>query len=174
MQPIVHPVVGYLCYAGYVRASDGEAPQGELTVVAVFAAVLPDLIDQPLWLIGVTPVGRTVAHSLFGGALLVGAVGLLARRRGRTDIGVAFAIGYASHIAADIPWHVLAGDYHELGFLLWPVTGMPAYSGVKSLGTVGAVDITTLWLEAILFVAGAALWWNDGCPGVEVVRRYVG
>ncbi len=173
MQPIVHPVVGYLCYVGYTRARYGDRPRGEPTVVAVLAAVLPDLIDQPLWLLGITPVGRTVAHSMFGAILLVGGIGLFARRRGRGDLGVAFAIGYASHLAADIPWHILAGEYHELGFLLWPMTEMPAYSGVKVVGTVGGIEVTTLWFEVVIFIVGVLVWWADECPGAAVVRRYV-
>lgn len=173
MQPFVHPIVGYLCYAGYTRARHRRSPRGGPTIVAVFAAILPDLIDQQLWIIGVTPVGRTFAHSLFGGVLIVGVVGFLARRRGRQELGVAFAIGYISHIAADIPWHVLAGDYHELGFLLWPVTEMPAYSGVKAVGTIGGIEVTTLWFEAVISVVGVVIWWSDDRPGLDVVRRHV-
>ncbi len=173
MNPIVHPIVGYLCYAGYTRVRDGRKPRSEPTVVAVFSAALPDLIDQPLWLVGITPVGRTVAHSLFGAILIVGTVGFLARQRGRLDLAVAFAIGYGSHIIADVPWHVLAGDYHELGFLLWPVTEMPPYSGVKVVGTVGGVEITTLWFEAIILIFGVLVWWSDGRPGLDVIARYI-
>lgn len=173
MQPIVHPVIGYVCYAGYTRARHGRPPREVPTIVAVWAAILPDLIDQPLWIVGVTPVGRTFAHSLLGAVLIVSVVGVLARRRRRQELGVAFAIGYVSHVAADVPWHVLAGDYHELGFLLWPLTEMPAYTGVKVVGTVGGVEVTTLWLEAVLFVGGAFLWWRDDRPGLAVVRRYV-
>ena len=173
MQPIVTPVVGYLCYTGYTRAQHGRVPKGEPSVVAGFAAVLPDLIDQPLWLLGPTSVGRTFAHSLFGGILIVGLIGLLAHRHGRRDLGVAFAIGYCAHIVADIPWHVLAGDFQELGFLFWPVTEMPAYSGVKAVGTVGGIDITTLWFEGVIFVVGVVIWWYDGHPGGDVVYRYL-
>ena len=171
MQPLVHPIVGYICYAVYTRGRYGARPEPEPTVVAMFAAAVPDLIDQPLWLLGITPVGRTFAHSLFGAALIVGTVVILARQYERPDFRVAFAIGYGSHIAADIPWHVLAGDFRELGFLLWPVTEMPAYSGVKVVGSVGGVEITTLWFEGVLFIAGVLLWWHDGCPGVDVFRR---
>ncbi len=173
MQPIVHPVVGYLCYAGYTRTRHGTRPRGEPTVVAVFAAIVPDLIDQPLWLVGITPVGRTVAHSLFGAILFVGVIGVLARQHGRPDLGIAFAIGYVSHLVADIPWHVLAGDYDELGFLLWPVTEMPAYSGVKVIGTVWGVEVTTLWFEGMIFVIGLLVWWFDDRPGLGVSRQYV-
>lgn len=170
MQPIVHPVVGYLCYAGYIRARRENPPQGGPVIVAVFAAILPDMIDRSLWLIGVTSVGRTIAHSLLGAIVLVGGMVILARAYHRSDLGVAFAIGYFSHILADIPWHILAGDYHELGFLLWPVTEMPAYSGVKVVANIGSVEITTLWLEGGLFLLGVLVWWRDGCPGTDVLR----
>ena len=171
MQPVVHPVVGYICYAAYTRLGDGEPPEGAPALVAIVAATLPDLIDQPLWHAGVTPVGRTIGHSLLGALPLVVLAWLLARRWGRPTLGAAFAIGYASHLAADVPWHVLAGDYDELGFLLWPLTHMPPYSGVKQLGTVGGLEVTTLALEAVIFLAGGALWWHDGRPGLATLRE---
>ncbi|GAB6877779.1 hypothetical protein JCM17823_00530 [Halorubrum gandharaense] len=174
MQPFVHPVVGYLCYAATTRVWEGRPPEGAPTLVAVTAAAIPDLIDQPLWLLGVTPVGRTIAHSLFGAAVAVGAAWIVARRRNRPELGVAFAVGYLSHLAADVPWHLLAGDTHELGFLLWPVTEMPPYSGVKHVATVAGVEVTTLWFEAVVLVAGVWLWWQDGKPGAGTVRRLVG
>ncbi len=170
MLPIVHPVVGYLCYAAYTRIRSGEPPDDTPALVAVVAAALPDLIDQPLWLVGVTPVGRTIAHSLFTALPLVCIVFLFARRRGRLSLGVAFAIGYLSHLAADVPWHVLAGEYGELGFLLWPITHMPEYTGTKVLGTVGEIEVKTLWFEAVIFAVGVGLWWYDGRPGLEPVR----
>lgn len=175
MQPVVHPVVGYLCYAVYARWTAGEPPASAPALVAIVAATLPDLIDQPLYHAGVTPVGRTIGHSLLFAVPLVGLVWWLFRRRGRDRLGVAFAIGYGSHIATDVPWHVIAGDFHELGFLLWPVTPMPQYSGVKPLGTVPGIrlEATTLWFEAVIFVAGIALWLVDGRPGLDVVRRTI-
>ncbi len=171
MLPIVHPVVGYLCYAAYTRIRRGQRPDGEPTAVAVVAATLPDLVDQPLWLLGATPVGRTITHSLLVALPVVAVVGVIARRRGRPELGIAFAIGYLSHLAADVPWHVLAGEYDELGFLFWPITHMPAYTGTKTLGIVWGVELTTLWIEAVLFVTGIGLWWYDGRPGLELLRR---
>lgn len=172
MQPVVHLAVGYLCYGAYTRADEGAAPGERGALVALFGAVLPDLLDKPPWLLDLT-VGRTAGHSLLFALPVVATVWLVARRRDRSRLGVAFAIGVLSHLAADVPWHLLAGDTHELGFLLWPVTPMPPYSGTKSLGTVAGVGVTTLWLEAVVAVAGLALWWIDGRPGLDPIRRAV-
>ncbi len=171
MNPIVHPVVGYLCYSAYSRLFGGSVPAKFPTLVAVGAAVLPDLIDQTLYRTGITPVGRTVGHSLLFAVPVVFAVWVLTRRR--SQVGVAFAIGYLSHIAADIPWHVLAGDFHELGFLLWPITPMPAYEGTKPITTVAGLEITTAWPEALLLIGGVALWWRDGRPGPSWIRSRI-
>ncbi|WP_331236251.1 metal-dependent hydrolase [Natronorarus salvus] len=170
MQPVVHLAVAYLSYAAYTRWRLDRAPTGAAALVAVLAAALPDLIDRPLYWAGLTPVGRTLAHSLLFAIPLIALVRFVTRRVDRSVLGVAFAIGYLSHVVTDVPWHVLAGDYHELGFLLWPVTSMPDYSGVKPLGTVGGLEVTTLWLEAPILVAGLALWIRDGAPGAGVVR----
>ncbi|WP_394743226.1 metal-dependent hydrolase [Natronococcus roseus] len=173
MQPVVHLAVGYLCYATYTRWSRDEAPAELPALAAIFGAALPDLVDHPLHAAGVTPVGRTFVHSLVFALPVIAAVWLLMRRRDREILGVAFAIGYLTHIATDVPWHLFWGDFHELGFLLWPITYMPAYSGVKPLGTVPVlgVEATTLWLEAVILVAGIVLWRADGYPGTAPIRR---
>lgn len=171
MHPVIHPVVGYVCYAVWTRLTGGDRPGDDAALVAIGAATIPDLVDQPLWLLGVTPVGRTVAHSVLVAIPTIAIVGTVARRRGRPDLGVAFAIGYLSHLAADTPWHLLAGDVAELGFLLWPITHMPPYTGTKPLGTVGGVEVTTRWLEVIILTLGVALWWGDGRPGLGRLRR---
>ncbi|MCU4750473.1 metal-dependent hydrolase [Halobacteria archaeon AArc-curdl1] len=173
MQPIVHLSVGYLCYAAYTRWRRGERPRGVPVLVVLVGAGLPDLLDKPLAAAGIVDVGRTVGHSLFTAVIVMTIVWQVAARRNRRPLAIAFIIGYASHIVTDVPWHVLSGDIDELGFLLWPVTEMPAYSGVKYLGTVGGVEITTLWLEAVIFVAGVGLWWRDGKPGLETLKNAV-
>ncbi|MFU8869687.1 metal-dependent hydrolase [Natronococcus sp.] len=176
MQPVVHVVVGYLCYAAYTRLDRGEPPAEAPALAAIIGAGLADLIDKPLHAAGVVPVGRTIGHSLLFVVPLVAAVWLLARRRDRERLGVAFAVGYGSHVATDVPWHVLSGDYDELGFLLWPTTHMPEYTGVKPLGTVPGLGLeaTTLWFEAVILVAGIALWRADGYPGTTPIRRALG
>ncbi|MCU4971739.1 metal-dependent hydrolase [Halobacteria archaeon AArc-m2/3/4] len=170
MLPPVHLVVGYICYAAYTRWSRGEAPRGWPALAAVVGAALPDLLDKPLYAAGVLPVGRAIGHSLLFAIPVSVVVWVVARRRDRDLLGVAFAIGLLSHVATDVPWHLLSGDYHELGFLLWPVTHMPEYTGTKPLGTVGGLEVTTLWLEGIVVVAGVTLWWRDGRPGLREIR----
>ena len=173
MQPVVHLFVGYLCWSAYTRLGRGETPAAVSAVVAVFAAILPDLIDKPLAAWGVVGVGRTVGHSLLFAVPLGIVVYLLAARLDRRLLGVAFVVGYGSHIAADVPWHVLSWDLHELGFLFWPVTEMPPYTGVKPLGTIAGTEVTTLWLEAAIVVLAVALWIRDGTPALRGVRRAI-
>lgn len=162
MFPPVHLAVGYLAYAAYARLVRGALPpRGWAVPVAAFAAVLPDLVDQPLsWWAGMATT-RTVAHSLLTAVPLVTVAYLLARGTGRRDLGVAFAVGYLSHPAADAVWPIVVGATAELGYLLWPITPMPDYRGQKHLATVGGVDVTTVPFEIGVFVLGTALWWRD-------------
>ncbi|MEM4781915.1 MAG: metal-dependent hydrolase [Halalkalicoccus sp.] len=169
MLPPVHLVVGYLSYSLYSRWRYGRPPVARLAAVAVLASAVPDLLDRPLYWLSITPVGRTVGHSLLFALPLIALVWLVARRRGRPRSGVAFAIGYLSHLASDVPWHLLSEEYHELGFLLWPVTHMPPYTGTTTLGAVAGIEVTTLWLEALVVGCGLALWVADGAPGAEPV-----
>ncbi len=170
MQPVVHLAVGYLCYAVYSRWRYDRLPAGEATVIAVIGAAIPDLLDKPLYWLGIVPVGRTLGHSLLFVLPLVGIVWILAKRAGRRELAVAFAVGILSHIATDVPWHLLSGEHHELGFLLWPITPMAPYTGTKPVGTLGGVEVTTLWVELVILVCGIALWIADGTPGTAAIR----
>lgn len=170
MLPPVHVAVGYLCYAALVRFRGKGVPAGRATLVTVLAAALPDLIDKPLAWLGVVPVGRTIGHSLLFVVPMVALAWLWARRTGDRELGVAFATGLLSHVAADVPWHLLSREYHELGFLLWPITPMPEYTGTTTLATLGGVEVTTLPLEAAILAAGVTLWVSDGAPGADAIR----
>lgn len=173
MQPIVHLAVGYLCVAAYRRWTRADPPGGAAAGAAVFAAALPDLLDKPPWLLGVVPVGRTLGHSLLFAVPFGLAVWLRSADFEREPLGTAFVVGLFSHVATDVPWHVVAGDYHELRFLLWPITRTPPYTGTKVLGTVGGLELTTLWLEAAILIAGVVVWWRDGRPGLDGLREAV-
>lgn len=174
MLPPVHLAVGYLCYAALVRLRGAGTPTERAALAALLGAALPDLIDKPLHWLGAVPVGRTIGHSLLLVLPLVALGWLLARRTDGRELGVAFAVGILSHIATDVPWHLLSGEYHELGFLLWPVTHMPEYTGTTTLGTLAGVEVTTLWIEAVILVCGVALWVVDGTPGAGAVKERLG
>lgn len=190
MWPITHLVVGYLCYAALARirertqrggpvARDGQslrtgrALRDGPVLAAVFGAALPDLIDKPLLWAGAVPSGRTYAHSVFAALFFSALAWWLVRRYRREELGIAFAVGYVSHLAADVAWPLLVGAYDELGFLLWPIAHSPPYEGQKSLGTFGGAEVTTLWFEVVILAAGVALWLRQGAPGVALVRRAV-
>ena len=171
MLPPVHAAVSYLCYAAAVRIRGEGTPGSRATLVLGFAALLADLIDKPLNWLGIVPAGRTIGHSLLFALPLVALAWTLARRSGDRELGVAFTVGYLSHVATDVPWHLLSGEYHELGFLFWPITPMSEYTGTTTLVTLGSVELTTLWLEAVIIVAGVVLWMRDGTPGREPLSR---
>jgi vacuolar-type H+-ATPase subunit I/STV1 len=170
MLPPVHLAVGYLCYAAYARWRYDRPPADGTAAAAVLAAAIPELLDKPLYWLGIVPVGRTVGHSLLFALPLIALVWIISHRHGRAVLGVAFAIGYLSHIVTDVPWHLVSGEYHELGFLLWPITHMPEYTGTTTLGVLMGIEVTTLWLEAAILVCGVALWVFDDMPGTAVVR----
>lgn len=168
MWPLVHPAVGYLLYAGVVRATDGRPPGDRTTPVVVLGALLPDLLDLPVRWAGLGPDVRLLGHTL----LFVGPVLLVAwwvaRRAGTPRLALAFAIGLASHLAADALWPLLYGDVHELGFVLWPVTESRPYEPSKPIATVGGFDAR--WVEYGLLGVGLGCWLRDGTPGTGWIR----
>lgn len=170
MFQLVHPGVAYLLSVGYSRFV-GREPPGRMAMLALLVgSVIPDLVDQPLYYLGVAPNTRTVAHSVLAGVVLSGLVALAVSRSATDDrVGTAFATGYLSHLLADAVWPLVLWIPGELRYLGWPLTRQPPYEGVKPLGTVGGVTVTTLWVELALLAAAIALWWRDGRPGVRRV-----
>lgn len=63
----------------------------------VLGSALPDLIDRPLYWLGLTPLPHTIGHSLFVAVpVSLVAIYLLG------DRGIAFAIGWLVHLATDV------------------------------------------------------------------------
>ena len=172
MHPVVHPAVAYVLYRlgrGSVRAGP---PGPNVTLALVLGAIIPDVIDQPMYHVFAFPTTRTIAHSLLVAVPVCLLVWIAVRRRGvRDEIALGFAVGYLSHLAADALWPLVLGEYDELGFLLWPITEMPPYEGVKPLVTIDSLTITTLWVEVGLLVIGVLVWSRDGWPGMEVASQ---
>jgi len=172
MWPWAHLGLGYLLFratpAGRTRPIDGVA-----VLALAFGTQFPDLVDKPLaWYLGVLPSGRSLAHSVLTLVVVVGAVAVVARRRGRPSAAYGFAVGYVSHLVGDAYGHVLAGDFRQLTFLGWPLTPVADYGDEPGL----LYRLQHLVVEPqvafglALAAAVLALWLRDGAPGLVELR----
>jgi len=171
MWPWGHLAVAYLLYTVITHRRFGRPPRAVPAIALAFGSQTPDLIDKPLaWNFGILPDGRTLAHSLFVVALLVPVVLLVADRLEGRAIGVAFLIGYCSHLLADVPPRVLSGEFAHAAYLLWPVVELPPEEPVA-----GILDAflhyyelgTYQWVQFGLFAVAVVAWYRDGMPGLE-------
>jgi hypothetical protein len=158
MDPAGHFLIVFLPWVIYNVARYQQPPSGIAILVLLFATQLPDLIDKPLaWTFGILPSGRMVAHSLVIAIPFVVAVVLLARQRGYGDLGIVFAVGYLSHLAADFyPVMFLGRDYYFFPNMFWPLmTANPDHEpsfaahlpdmGLATIVTVGFVVLIGLY-----------------------------
>jgi len=178
--PWGHLAVGYLLYSPVVHVWQHRRPEGLSVIVLAFATQLPDLVDKPLsWLFGVFPQGYSVGHSaLFAVPITVVAI-VIAARRGRTSVGVAFAVGHWSHLGADVFVATLFGNTYTIERVLYPLVVLPSYETHPP--AIQRVLIYLLaYLEAVLLsgnivliaiyvgplLSAVLLWLADGTPGL--------
>lgn len=187
MWPWEHAAAGYLLYSLALRALGEEPPSDTGAWVLLFGTQFPDLVDKPLsWGLGVFPTGYALGHSMFF-AVPVGAVVLTAGLRvDRGRIGVAFVVGYWSHLVTDVLDPLRYGDAPLPERVLWPVVPGTPYEqdlglgrGVAYLadflGAFGSMDPVTLVVAYLLLpFTTVALWIRDGAPGLGFVGRRVG
>lgn len=174
MLPWGHAAVGYLWYAGAERAR-GSRPTARATAAVLVGSQLPDLIDKPLaWTVSLLPNGRSLAHSLVSGSLIVLVlVGLLAAV-GVVRLGWPLAVGALSHSLADALHPLVYGDYPSLAFLAWPVLPPVEYDATERiLAHLLGFDPLAPWvlLQTGLVFAALLAWWTDGRPGWAEVRQ---
>lgn len=195
MFPWEHLAVGYLCYSLLVHLR-GRTPDGRAVLALAFGTQFPDLVDKPLsWALDVLPAG-VLTHSLFVALPLSVLVLMVARRRSRTELGLAFVVGYLSHLPGDVFPSLVFGDRLRAWFLFWPAVPRPGVDVSDPIVGPGAgsglltnaayyfgeyVDVLLgprgmLYVTAELLMLGAilALWLYDGRPGVATLERYVG
>ncbi|MFC4360591.1 metal-dependent hydrolase [Halobium salinum] len=173
MWPFGHWGVGYLLYAAFSRSAYRRSSTGPEALLLTIGTQFPDLVDKPLaWSFGVIPSGRSLTHSLFAAALLVALAILVTDRYGRREYGVAFGVGTVVHSLTDGVAAVVAREFADLSYLLWPVLATPEYETEKSFmahfaqfSLDGAVAV-----QLGLFFAGLVVWYADGKPGLETVR----
>jgi hypothetical protein len=190
--PWGHIAVGYLCYSllSHLR---GRTPTGVSTVALVVGTQFPDLVDKPLsWSLDLLPAG-VFAHTVFVAVPVAVLVLVAARRFGRTELGVAFAVGYLSHLPTDVLPSVVFSDDPSYWFLFWPVLARPAETDVSNpvVGPgagAGLVENATYYFHdylteivslqgivyLVVFAGIFALWLSDGHPGTGVIGRIVG
>lgn len=181
MWPWEHLAFGYLLYSLSVRARSGAGLSGAPTLALVAGTQFPDIVDKPLvWQLGVLPgsiLTHTVAVALPTTALIV----LVAHRFGDAELGVAFGVGYLSHIAGDMLYPALIGGDVAIVVFLWPVAGQvtPADLGLfVNVGYYLGEYLTFLrtprgfvygTLELVFLGFTAVLWHRDGRPGLTLV-----
>lgn len=188
MWPWEHAAFGYLLYSGGLHLWRRSGPGGPAALVLLLSTLLPDVVDKPLsWHFGLFPSGFSVAHSVFVAVPVIAAVVIGARRRGRGELGSAFAVGYASHLVGDVVGHghLRSGSVVELSRVLWPLVTHRPYDhdyGLVGrtfvyleafLGTLGSADPILLALYLVLPVAALLLWIADGTPGVATVHGWL-
>lgn len=153
MLPWTHAVFGYLLLlvvAGYLGRGLSRA---ELAAVIV-GTQLPDIIDKPLaWWFSLLPSGRSLAHSLLVAVPLVVVVLAYAWHRSHPEAGVAFGLGYASHLVGDAYVAVIYWRPEELTFLLWPL--LPPYPYDDFVGFTDFLLRLTISRELIIFLLAA-------------------
>lgn len=173
MWPWGHLAVGYLLYSLGRHHRGGRPGPLEAALVAL-GTQLPDLVDKPLaWSLGVLPGGRTLGHSIIVAALVIGAISVIVRPRyGRRPV-TAFAVGYLSHLLADLPPELLAGEITRASYLLWPLLPPPPYELEPSfIAHLRAYELGSYEaLQFLLFGVAVGVWYRDGAPGLAPVRE---
>lgn len=185
MWPWGHLAFGYVVFSLVSRGWFDEPPRGSAVYVLVVATQLPDLVDKSLsWVWGVFPSGYSIGHSVFVAVPVGIAVALLAWRRDRLAAGVAFVVGYWSHLLGDLLVGAVTRQPTVLGRVLWPAVTLPPYADrmgayeralhyfaefLVQLRT--AEDPSLLLLYFGPLVAAFLIWIVDGMPGVPWVRR---
>ncbi|MBV0923099.1 metal-dependent hydrolase [Halomicroarcula limicola] len=183
MWPWEHLAVGYLVYSLYVRVRGRERPSGVDVVAVAVGSQFPDLVDKPLgWGTTLLPSGTSLAHSILFAVPISLLVVAVAHRYGHSSVGVGFALAYLAHPPADAVYSFVLGGHLRLGFLLWPVvpahpmepTAIFARAGelfVEFVGILGTpMGYRFLALEALLLGVTFILWWDDGWPGLDLLR----
>lgn len=179
MWPWEHLAFGYFLYSMYTRIRFGQSPTDAPVFALIVATQLPDLVDKPLsWTLAILPTARSLAHSVFVAALVIGLVGVIARNRGVPEIGEAVAVGYGSHLLGDVLYGVLRGGSPDIAFLFWPLVDQPVRSTPGAIARfrelliefVGYLQSPAgtgyLVFELGMLIGLLVLWISDGCPGL--------
>ncbi|SIR76804.1 LexA-binding, inner membrane-associated putative hydrolase [Haladaptatus litoreus] len=174
MWPWGHLAAGYLLYSGYCSIQLQNRPTAIPVFVLALGTQFPDIIDKPLaWTFGILPTGRSLTHSLFFAALLLGCLYYFSQKTNHRDIWLAFTIGYLSHLLADAALPLLEGETAYANFLLWPVLSTPSYETTPSfVAHFTSIEFTGFFAFQLLLVVVAIVFWiRDGLPGLQLWQK---
>ena len=127
-------------------------------------ALLPDLIDKPIYLLGGSVYGRTLGHSLLFFGLLC-AFAALAQRitRGEERIAISWlAAGVGTHLLLDLIEGVLEGAIHGpyifTSWWLWPYLNPDMVGIPPAQSPLAPRQDHTIWFELMFVCAVAAVF----------------
>ncbi|MFC7068741.1 metal-dependent hydrolase [Halobaculum lipolyticum] len=156
MLPWTHAAFGYLLLLAVVLLLGRRFSRAELLAVLV-GTQLADVIDKPLaWWFDVVPSGRSLGHSLLFVVPLCAVVVAITWYRRHPEVGVAFGVGYLTHLVGDTYAAIYAWRTEEFTFLLWPI--LPPYPYDDFVGFADFFDgfeVTTPGL--VVFTAAAVV-----------------
>lgn len=184
MWPWGHLAFGYVLYSIYTHLWNRKAPSGRLVLVLAFSTQLPDLVDKPLsWTFDIFPSGYSIAHSIF--VAIPVTIGLLGATWyiNRSEIGIAFGIGYGSHLFSDLLVAILTSGA-TVGRVLWPLITQPPYEQTLSfsqriiyylvrysISILRGENLMIFLIQFTFVFAALSLWAYDGFPGFNEIRR---
>jgi len=150
--------VGYRLYTR--RSASATIPSKPAHAICwlVVGAALPDLVDKPLGMAGVTELFHSVGHSAL--VLPVMVVCGLADRR-----WLALAVGWGSHLFVDALHVVINGRPSDALFLGWPVVSPPNPPAIPP------GEFVWFYLGSPSFYLEVLLWLAVGGLGVWSLRR---
>jgi hypothetical protein len=192
--PHGHLAVSYLLYTGLSRVWLGRGLSAAAVTFLTIGSQFPDLVDKPLWLLGVLESGRSLGHSLLIGLPFVVVVALgLHQRMGSYEPGAAFGVSYVAATVADGSIFFLQGsvvrDLVEVSFWVWPLS-LPAEYLVNSLRefpvVVEIINTKQTWTaaafpsgtnlrrvirfaEVVFSSMAVVVWLADGTPGTSLM-----
>jgi hypothetical protein len=176
MLPWGHAAVGYLLLSGSDRLR-GTRPTAASTIAVLVATQIPDLIDKPLaYTVPILPNGRSLAHSLLTGSIVLAAIVALLLLLGLGRLVFPVALGYLSHPVMDALDPAVSGE--PVGYLAWPV--IPPIEYADSPDSILGILLDTdplapmFLLQFGLVLAALAVWHRDGRPGLSLVRTWLG
>ena len=180
MLPPGHLGVAYLLYSLYAHVRFRRPPRPEPVLAVVVGSQFADIIDKPLWWLGVLSSGRALAHSLLFAAVLVIVVYTAARALDRVETATAFVLAHQSHLLADLPPRALLGYPHATEYLFWPFLPPSTFAfetrvfepptPVELVVTPFTDSFTLFLLEFLLLGFALVVWYTDGCPGLQYIR----